>query len=240
MVCFKCNICGQKDFAGIDEVNHHIRRNHRKSCEYCGLIFYRQNNLDVHIRHVHNGVPWLPPQYGAGDTDITYSCNQFDVYQIQTKTNRLGFSENTYRVKFKNLKPSINDTIIIRLDFLKKMMYKIIKVFKSKMYKTDTGQLILYGNPEALKSAFSTPFMMKSEFNYDYVAQRMSELLNSNEHFQINNEMFIDFKIIKASGGRGISLKNTPDFLKLLLKKKVYSVIKGMIIFALPELFYCY
>ena len=74
-------------------------------------------------------------------------------------------------------------------------------MFKSGMTEADTAQLILYGNPEALKSAFSTPFMQKSDFTYAYVANRVTELLNSNENFKINNEMYIDVKLIKGSAG---------------------------------------
>jgi hypothetical protein len=76
---FNCKICGEKDFPGIDEVNYHIRRNHRIPCLYCGLIFYRENNLKTHVKYVHEHVPWTPPQFGGGNRDVIHRDAQFDI-----------------------------------------------------------------------------------------------------------------------------------------------------------------
>ena len=222
----RCNICGLDSFSDAIDLNDHIKY-HRIPCSYCGLVFYRQNNLNFHIRHVHEGVPWLPPQIGAGDEKIVYSGNYFDVITKRRKRNRLGLTETTYSIRFKNLKAKVDDTLTQRMVYLRKMLYRIITVFKANMTDADTAQLILYGNPEALKAAFSTPFMQKSQFSYGYVANRVTELLNSNENFRINNEMYIDVKVLRGSAGRGSSLKNTPHFLKVLLRKRSVLRNKG-------------
>ena len=229
----KCNICGLI-FSGDYELNVHIKT-HRLPCSQCGVIFYRQNNLNYHIRHVHDKVPWLPPQFGGGHEKIAFSGKHFDVITRRTRRNRLGLKETTYSVRFRNLKPNVDDTLTQRMVYLKKMIYKIILVFKAKMTQADTAQLILYGDPNNIKSTFSTPFLGKSDFTYAYVSYRVAELLNSNENFRINNEMFIDVKVISASGGRGTSLKNVPNLVEVLIKKNVCSRIREIIISVILE-----
>ena len=59
----------------------------------------------------------------------------------------------------------------------------MIKVFKERMSPADTAQIILYGSPENLKSAFSTPFLTKQDFNYTYITNRVIEMMNSNDKF---------------------------------------------------------
>ena len=224
---FNCKICGEKDFPGIDEVNYHIRRNHRIPCLYCGLIFYRENNLKTHVKYVHEHVPWTPPQFGGGNRDVMHSDAQFDIIRRTEKRNQLGLRETGYSVRFKNVSTDANESLTTRMVYLKKTLQKIVSLFKAKMSEADTAQLILYGNPEAIKSVFSTPFMRKSDFTYAYISNRVVEVLNSNEDFRINKEMLIDVKVIYGSGGRGVSLKNSPNFLKLLFKKRSVLRNKG-------------
>ena len=176
---------------------------------------------------MHEHVPWTPPQFGGGNRDVMHSDAQFDIIRRVDRRNQLGLRETGYSVRFKNVSTDANESLTTRMVYLKKTLQKIVSLFKAKMSEADTAQLILYSNPEAIKSVFSTPFMRKSDFTYAYISNRVVEVLNSNEDFRINKEMLIDVKVIYGSGGRGVSLKNSPNFLKLLFKKRSVLRNKG-------------
>ena len=209
-------------FRTLFDVKQHIIRLHRITCHICNAVFYRKKNLEVHINHVHLGVPWLPPQIGGAiSIDPDFSGKNFDAYKTRTKHNRLGLTETSYTLKFKNLnKIGINDSITAQIKYLKKMLQAIIKAFKKRLSNADTAQLILYAHPENIKSTFSTPFLQKNDFTYTYITNRIAELLNSNENFRIDNEMFIDIKIVKTIAGSVLSLKAASNVINMLFRKR--------------------
>ena len=217
---YKCNICGKKNFRTLPDLKKHVAI-HKILCDICGESFYRKKNLNVHKRHVHDSVPWLASQIGGSfNTEPEFSGQHFDVFKTKVRLTRLGLTENSYSVKFKNLNNDVNDTITTRLDYLKKLLYQIIKGFKKQMSPADTSQLILYGSPENIKAAFSTPFLCKNDFNYAYITNRVTQLLNSNENFLVNNEMFIDIKIVKSAGGALMGMNKAPNTLAFLKRKR--------------------
>ena len=86
MTLFSCNICGLRDFTDKQDLTDHLTL-HRLPCNYCGVVFYRENNLNFHIRHVHQGIPWIPPQFGGGDENITHRDEYFDVIKRRSRIN---------------------------------------------------------------------------------------------------------------------------------------------------------
>ena len=102
MILFNCNICGLRGFNNKQDLNEHIKY-HRLLCQFCNLVFYRENNLNFHINHVHLRIPWIPPQFGGGHENITHRDEYFDIIKRRTRINRIGLTENGYSIRFKNL-----------------------------------------------------------------------------------------------------------------------------------------
>ena len=218
---YTCNICKTHGFKSKASVRSHADRVHKIKCKICRKVFYRPNNLITHVKYVHHGVGWNPPQIGAGVVgEADFSGKNFKAFKTKTRQTQIGLTENSYTFKFDNLEDSgVNDTLVSQIDYLKQILHAVIKKIKSQLSEADSVQFILYTNPNNIKSTFSTPFLRKNDFNYSNITNRVSELLNSNETFRVDNEMVIDFKIVKATGGTLLSMKKASNVVQLLQRK---------------------
>lgn len=215
---FRCGICKKKGFSSEQAIRSHINT-HILKCKKCEQIFYRKTNLKWHTDHVHDGRVWTRLQFGGG-VKPTFSSKNWDAFTTKKRQTNIGFSETSYNLIFKKYNKSVNDTLLSRMSFIKKVLYDVVIFFKNKMSDSDTLQLILFGNPNSVKSMFSTQFLPKNDLSYDFISKKVVQFLNSNEYFEINKDMSLDVKMIETNGGRALGINKAPNLLLLLHRKR--------------------
>ena len=219
----RCNIC-KKVFTTIDEVERHINTYHKVTCDKCGAIFYRTNNLREHILDVHEGMGGSGfRQRGSGVAE--YTDDNYDIFKTATRETSSGLQENSYNIIFKKKDHSDADTLLERMAHINSMIGGVVDIFKEDLTDVDTIQFILFG--QSLKSVFSTPFTAKKDFTRESIKNQLCAFLNSNENFVLNREMNLDVKIVRGQGGRGSSAKTFHNMPQLLARKRCIIKLKN-------------
>lgn len=222
---YKCGMCR---FRGVSDsiVRNHVNTKHKLTCRECGMVFFRKAALNWHRYYNHEGGVWSRAIYGSG-VKPEFTSKYWNGYKVREKQTKIGYSEVSYNISFKNYKKEDNRDMVNRINFVKKVVYDVAKHFRDRMSESDTLQLILYGNPTDIKHMFSTHFMTKSEISYDFIAKKCNNFMNSNEHFAINDDMSLDVKHITTHGGGVTPLTSYNNITQALLRKKCVLTIKN-------------
>ena len=76
-------------------------KNHQLKCDQCDKVFYRKGGLTWHKKYVHGDKQWKRPVYGAGNT-VEFSSRYWNGFKVREKRTKLGYTESTYNISFKN------------------------------------------------------------------------------------------------------------------------------------------
>ena len=226
----KCGICQKRGFTSESEVHKHIEAVHQLKCNICGLGgFYRTNNLKTHILDVHEGLgkDYSQRGKGLGKRTAEYSDANYDIFKTASKEGPTGLQENSYNIIFKKMASSSNDTLLERMSFINKMLGGVVDIFKSDMSDADTIQFILFSEPGLSRSMFATPFVAKKDFTREFIKNRVSAFLNSNERITLNKQINLDVKIVCGQGGRGSAAKSFHTMVQMLTSKRCIIKIKN-------------
>ena len=141
---YTCRICQNFETDSENLWNEHLIT-HRVACPHCARVLSRRDNLERHIRLVHEGEVWLPPVIGFGaEAGYNFEDEFWSASLTSRRETQLGFYSYQFLIKIKNFTEDDNSSVENRLAYIRTIICSIGD--RCRQFLTDpsdTIQLIL-------------------------------------------------------------------------------------------------